>query len=119
MSLLRYFKHSVPTVKQIGIGEEATKSANVAVLELQDRSRGRKRYMDFSEEERVQIGRYAAENGDISALKKFKAQSPDLAEGMVRLQKKYLALLEEKRHAGDSCPMVLAVPSKKRGKPGP
>ena len=51
---------------------------NAAVKEV--KSRKRKRYINFTDEDRAKIGLYAAENGNNSALKKFRAQFPDLGE---------------------------------------
>ena len=79
------------------------------------KSRKRKHYINFTDEDRAKIGLYAAENENNSALKKFRAQFPDLGESTVRL--KYLALLEEKKREGDRCPTVTAIPSKKKGRP--
>ena len=45
--------------------------------------RKRKCYISFNDEERAQIGQFAAENGN-AALKKFKSSFPDLGESTVR-----------------------------------
>ena len=48
MILLKYFEHSLPTAKQTGIGEEATKLANAAVLKVRDRSHGWRCYIELT-----------------------------------------------------------------------
>ena len=48
----------------------------------------RKVYTTFSDKTRAEIGRYAAENGNVAALRKFRSDIPDLGETMVRLFKK-------------------------------
>ena len=40
----------------------------------------RKAYTAFSDETRADNGRYAAENGNAAALKKFRSDIPDLTE---------------------------------------
>ena len=53
-------------------------------------------------QDRGRIGRYAAENGNIAALKRFKSEHKDLVESTVRtFKKKYLAAVAEKRAAQD------------------
>ena len=86
MSLFKYFKKAgLPTAEDAGISAKATESANAAVSELlqcqlsaPSSARKRKRYISFTDEERVQIGQFAAENGNNAALKKFKSSFPDL-----------------------------------------
>ena len=59
------------------VGEVATREANKAVTEELRRSeakqtRKRKAYSVFSGEQHAQIGKYAAENGNTAAVKRFK-----------------------------------------------
>ena len=75
MSILKYFQTALPTPEQTGIGEHATTSANTQVskqLQLTGRKK-RKAYTAFSDEDRAKIGKHAAENGNSSALKKFRS----------------------------------------------
>ena len=51
----------------------------------------------MNEAVRKDIGRYAAENGNAAALKKFRSDIPDLGESTVRLFKKRYMYLEEVR----------------------
>ena len=81
MALLKYFSRSLPTAEDTGIGEVATREANRAVTEEIRRSeaaqtkppRKRKAYIVFSSEQRAAMGKYAAENGNAAAVKKFKS----------------------------------------------
>ena len=100
MSLLGYFKStSLPTPEQTGIGEHATTSADTEVREQRKRTDGRKRkaYTAFTHKDRAEIGKHAAENGNNSALKKFRSIYPDLGESTVRsFKRKYYEALKEK-----------------------
>ena len=63
-------------------------------LQMQGR-RKRKAHSTFSDEDRAVIGKYAAENGNASALKKFKVSKPGLIESTVRsFKQKYVGLLQ-------------------------
>ena len=74
-------------------------------------------HTDFSDEDRAVIGKHAAENGNLSAQKKFKSKFPDLGESTVRLfKKKYLHAVKQRVAQGDSSP-VCSIPSKRRGRP--
>ena len=77
MTLLRYFQvtSSLPTAKEAALGDTVTQSASVAVLcKVQaERPRKRKRYTVFTAEQRATIGKYASEDGNAAAVKKFKA----------------------------------------------
>ena len=75
----------------------------------------RKHYLELSKEDRAKIGQYTAENGNNSAVKKFRAGFPDLGESTVRLHKMtYLASLVKWRKNDDDCPS--SILSKKKGK---
>ena len=94
MSILRYFQRqpALPTPQQTGIGERATTEANAAIekelsADAAGNSRKRKKYTEFSDEDRAVIGKHAAENGTLSAQKKFKSKFPDLGKSTVRLFK--------------------------------
>ena len=92
MSILQYFKpsSSLPTPSETGIGDIATDEENAAVQKELDRQscKSSKVYTTFSDKTRAEIGRYAAENGNAAALRKFHSDIPDLGESMVRLFKK-------------------------------
>lgn len=80
MSILHFFQHKspLPTPQQTRIGERTTKEANTAVQKEISAGHGtrrkRKRYTTFKDNNRAVIGKYAAENGNISAQKKFKTE---------------------------------------------
>ena len=120
MSLLRYFQPrlSLPTPQQTGIGERATAEANAAVTEVigdsgPSNGRKRKRYTAFSDKDRAAIGRHAAENSNVSALKKFRSSFPDLGESTVRLfRRKYLETVKQRAAQGDSS-RITSIPSKR------
>ena len=110
MALRKYLKKGdLPTAKETGIGALATKEANAAVSRViqespgSSSSRKRKRTV-FSPEQRAAIGRYAAENSNIAAVKKFKGEF-ELGESTVQSFKiKYLDELDklkEKVPAGE------------------
>ena len=118
MSILKYFQRQspLPTPEQTGIGERATKEANAAVgNELADRATGtsrKRKYTNFTDKDRAMIGKHAAENGNLSAQKKFKSSFPDLGESTVRLFKtKYLEAMKQRAAKGDSSP-VTSIPSR-------
>ena len=121
MSLLRYFqsKTPLPTVHQTAIGDRATSEANRQVERVvgERQSRKRKRYTTYRDEDRAQIGRYAAENGNTKAVKRFKADLPDLSESTERSFKpKYMTKVQERRKENDFT-TVTTIESKKRGRP--
>ena len=71
MSLLRYFKKTLPSAGETNIGEVATKEANQRVQLVLDSARGepgpgpsgrrkRKAYAVYTDEDRARIGRFAA-----------------------------------------------------------
>lgn len=70
MSLLKYFK---PSPSQTEIGKRLTAAANKEVERVTSAAssaeRKRKRYATYTDEDRAKIGRYAAENGNVAALK--------------------------------------------------
>ena len=123
MSILSYFKPSsmIPSPSDTGIGVVATKEANEAVRKVIDHgasanvvSKKRKAYTAFPDETSANIGRYAAENGNAAALKKFRSDIPDIGESTVRLFKK--RYLEEVRKVprGERVDKIM---SRKRGRP--
>ena len=71
MSLYKYFKSSLPTVKETG-KQRREKLMQLGILSMlqQPRSRKLKAYSVFSDEQRATIGQYAAENSTAAAMKK-------------------------------------------------
>ena len=85
----------LPTSSDAGIEESTMKKANEAVQTELDRQKSQKScpkkckaYTAFSDEMHANIGRYAAENDNAAALKKFRSDITDLGESTVRLFKK-------------------------------
>ena len=82
MSLLKYLnqKNPLPTPRQTAIGKQATSEANRQVERvIGERQVGkRKKYATYTNEDRAWIGQYAAENGNIRAMKQFKPDFPNL-----------------------------------------
>ena len=77
----------------------------------QQSAKKRKRYTNFSDTDRAEIGRYAAEYENATAQWHFKAKFPDLGGSTVRSFKtKYLATIAR----GET---VSKIPSKKTGRP--
>ena len=78
-----YFKPSLATASQTGIGDRLTAAANTEVERITSvdcSKRKRKRYAAYSDK----IGKYAAENGNVAALKRYKSEHADLVESTVR-----------------------------------
>ena len=80
MSLRRYFKpaNKLPTADKAGLSANVVKEVNQVVtrtLERSEASAGKKRKYTtiFTPEDRAAIARYAAQNGNSAAVKKFKA----------------------------------------------
>ena len=125
MALLKYFKSSLPTAKDTGMSEIATREANAAVSRVmtlpQQTSRKRKAYSIFSDEQRATIGKYAAENGNAVAVKKFKDDfDGGLGESTVRaFKKRYLEELKKatKENLPGEVPKVTKIANKRRGRP--
>ena len=119
MSILRH--SALPTSRDIGLADSTTKKANESVQREPDRQKGekslpkkRKAYTTFSAETRADIGKYAAENGNAAALKKFRCDITDLGESTVRLfKKRYLEELKKVPHGGT----VSSIASRRRGRP--
>ena len=90
MSLRRYFKpaNKLPTADKAGLSANVVKEVNQVVtrtLERSEASTGKKRKYTttFTREDRAAIARYAAQNGNSAAVKKFKA-SHNVGESTVR-----------------------------------
>ena len=95
-----FFKstNALPTAKDTGLSEHVIRDANKAVENAQKEQqvseappvkKKRKYTVTFSPEDTVQIGKYAAENGNAAAVRKY-----GVGESTARLFKtKYLAAL--------------------------
>ena len=137
MALLKFFSKSsssLPSTKDTGIGEAATKEANAAASRVLpekqpqqsssvsgDRPKVKRKYTSFSTEQRASIGRYAAEHSNSAAVKKFKSDfEQGLGESTVRLfKKRYLEELKKVKETlpvGDA-PAVKEIAVKARGRP--
>ena len=125
MSILHYFKKTLPSAGETEIGEVATREPNQIVQGVLDRAGGepgpsgrrkQKPYTVYTGEERARIGRFAAENGNASALKRFRGDFPDLSESTVRgFKTKYMYLAATKKmQTGE---IVISIESQKRGRP--
>ena len=96
MSLYRYFTSEVsflPMPEATGIRKHATREANMAVkqaIQVRESQKGKKRKYNtsFTDQDRAKIGRFAAENSNTSALKKFRHDYLDLGESTVRIFRK-------------------------------
>ena len=118
MSLHRYFKANLtlPTTKETGLSPrtlvEAIKSVEQLFLASQSeekQTKKRKYTTTFTPKDRADIGRYAAENGNLAAVKKLKADF-NVGESTVRVfKKKYL--LETKKDG--EFKEVTSLPTKK------
>ena len=82
-------------------------------MNRQSSTKKRKVYTTFSDKTRAEIGRYAAENSNASAIRKFRSDFPDLGESTVRLFKR--RYVEEVRKARGG--RVEKIVSRKRGRP--
>ena len=110
---------SLPTPEETGIGAVATKEANKAVQRVLNKQRcqqppsKRRRYTTFSDKQRAKVGKYAEENGNAAALRKFRSELPNLEESTARFfKKRYLDELWVSSGAA-----VTTIPSWKCGRP--
>ena len=79
---------SSPAVHQTGVGEWAIAEANCQVQKGvvgKNQSGKWKCYTTYTDEDRVQIGQYAAENGNAKAMKQFKLDFHYLSESTALL----------------------------------
>ena len=105
-----------------GIPAAAIASANRHVeraLCPQAESRRRGKYQKYTEKQRAQVGRYAAENGVQAAVRKFSREfNHSINESTIRgFMKAYLAEVSRKRRADEADLSVDILPTKKRGRP--
>ena len=121
MSLLKHLnqnKAPLPTVHQTGIGERATAEANCQdekVVE-EKQSGKQKHYTTFTDENRVQIGRYTTENGNTRAVKWFKLDFPNLSESTVcTFKSKYVMKAQEKWKENDFTTVTISEVAKQIG----
>ena len=91
MSLRKFLKpfgNQLPTADEVELPPETVKSVNGAVLKVLEWDKakaGKKRSYttSFTPEDRDAIGRYASENGNAAAVKKFK-ESHHVGESTVK-----------------------------------
>ena len=125
MSLLRYLKpvNRLPTADEArlspGVAAEVNKAVEKALhaggASNAERPKKRKYTTSFTPEDRAAIGRYAAENGNAKAVKKFKAMH-HVGESTVRLfKKKYLEEVQ-KRTPGTELEVVKRIPKHNCGR---
>ena len=118
MSLLNYFQPSkgLPTTEQTGLPARVLREANEAVKEALNATnvpKKRKYTTAFTAEDRAAIGRYASENGNAAAVKKFRA-THNVGESTVRsFKKKYLEELKRQVTTGTE---VTSLRAGKRGR---
>ena len=81
MTVHRYFKRVFPPPENTGLTERAMEANNAINAVLQESPStettkiARKRsYLVFSDEHRVKIGQYTADNGNAAAVKKFNGE---------------------------------------------
>ena len=132
MALLRYFKpvnsHLPDPAGPLSadIPPPAIRQANLDVLSVEKRdasakTRARGSYGRLTDKQRAQIGKYASENGNAAAVRRFsKELDRPLNESTVRsIKKNYYQELGKKRSSGDSLDeaAVTSLPPKKRGRP--
>ena len=86
--MLRYFKpfSTLPTPSDVGLAESAVKKANEAVQRELDRQKKEKSLPKKRKAYSLTrpARRYAAENGNAAALKKFRSDIADLGESTSR-----------------------------------
>ena len=96
MSILSFFKPTcpIPTAEDTGIGLQATQKANEAVKHVMSEQQAKrpakkqKIYTTFTNKQRANIGKYAAENGNAACLREYRSEIPDLGESTLRSFKK-------------------------------
>ena len=75
-------------------------------------------YHTWTEKERYDIGKYAAENGNINTVRKFNPEFPNLSESTVRsFKKKYYEQLREKSKEELDKSQTIPRYSQKTGRP--
>lgn len=122
MSLRRYFQPAttLPTASQTQLSPNVLQEVNQAVrAALQPKENGgrraskRKYTTSFTPEDRARIGKYASENGNAAAVKKFKA-THEIGESTVRLfKKKYMEEIKKRENPEDE---VTTLPTLRRGR---
>ena len=114
MSLRRYFKpaNKLPTADKAGQSANVVKEVNQVVTRTLERTeasagKNRKYTTTFTPEDRAAIARYAAQNGNSAAVKKFKA-SHNVGESSFK--KKYLEELKKQPNPGNEAEEVTSLP---------
>ena len=104
MSLRRYFQPAttLPTASLTQLSPNVLQEVNQAVgAALQPKENGgrrtcKRKYTTFTPEDRARIGKYASENGNAAAVKKFKA-THELGEYRALVQEEILGRNQEAR----------------------
>ena len=130
MSILRYLKpitgNNLPTPDEVGLSPSITKEVNQLVERATAGNRRvpddgtkmkkRKYTVSFMPEDRATIGKYAAENSNGAAIKRFKA-SHDIGESTMRLfKKRYLEEIRKHHVRGTQFKDMTSLPRSKRGR---
>ena len=101
--------------------EEVNQTVAAKTTELQQASKPRREYNDYTSEQRAMIGKYAAENGATRASRYYsKVLAKNVPESTARrLKSEYLAALKEKVEtcSQETLPLVSQLPKKKSGRP--
>ena len=139
MSLYRFFAKAGMPTRVPSLSEKEIKEANTSVKKLQEKNvagrsastPGPTRYNDYTPEERASIGKYAAENGIVSAVRHFsRVGSKRVPESTARrLKTEYLRKMKELVKDGgirggsdgvaeeNVAPVVKSLPTKPQGRP--
>ena len=103
------------------VDSSAIEEANKEVSNVITDSGGKRNpYLKLTPEQKATIGKYAAENGIVSAIRHFKGEFPgdSLKESTIRGWKKaYILELEMRRRTGKGDRTVKELPQKKMGRP--
>ena len=102
----------MPTLGESSLGIVKYASVTRSLSEVNPK---RGRYLKFSDEDRFEIGKYAALHGPKSTIRTFKKEHPQLKESTVRaFREKYHSSLKAKK-VGTA--ITKKLPSLKRGRP--
>ena len=91
--------------------------SNLTDPQLPRKRKSRGKYIQYSDEDRAKIGKYASENGNEKARHHFLGKIPHLSESTVRnFKKMYRKKLREEKEKDHPQP-VLNIPLQPRGRP--
>ena len=113
----------LPQASECGLGVEEHSTVTAFVSQLanpEPEAKKRKtkgNYTHYSDEDRAKIGKYATENGNERARKRFLTKFPHLTESTVRsFKKRYLEKMETEKKKANPQP-VTSLPNNVRGRP--